>query len=235
MPTVKGQVMLDTPTGSIPLKYTVEQIPDNSDAQVAATINRMCQYVNEDCQSYPIKHDAQVALSADPSNPLGCVHNFVRSRMRFTQDEKIAQPYGWLLPRDGKDNYFVEALKRPVDVSMEYAGTGEPVEGDCDDFSMYCAALLKAIGIDCCFATVGANSENPQVFSHVYCVAYCRGKRYAMDCSHGQYASWEVENKYGKFCEWPIYDRAGWSGVGVGLMLAGWYAWKHRGEIREMF
>lgn len=227
--------MLDTPQGSMPLRYTVERIPEESDAQVAATIHRMCQYVNADCQSYPVQYDARVALAMYPSDPLVAVHTFVRSRMKFKRDEDITQGFTWMLPKDGQENYFVECLKRPVDVSLEYAATGVPVEGDCDDFVMFSAALLRALGIDCCFATVAANSKTPSLFSHVYTVAYWGGKRVSLDCSHGPYAGWEVGNDYGKFCEWGIYDRTAWGSLGIGIALVGWWAWRNRNQIGEFF
>lgn len=231
------QVMLETPNGSLPLKYTVEEIPEQPDAQVAATINRMCQYVCADWQSAPIQYDLQSALAIDPNNPLCSIHSFVRSRMRFKRDEELTEPFQWMLkkPGDGPgQDYFVECLKRPVDVSLEYAATGVPVEGDCDDFAMYCAALMRACGIDCCFAVVGANSKNPYVYSHVYTVAYWGGARVPMDCSHGPYAGWQTDRQY-RYAEFPIFDRAAWSGVGVGICLAAFALWKYRRELGEMF
>ena len=233
--------MLDTPQGSYPLRYSVEQIPENPDAQVAATIARMCQYVCEDSQAIPIIHDARRAVALDPNNPLAAIHSFVRSRMRFKRDEEITEPYGWMLPKStqGKpdENYFVECLKRPVDVCFECNNTGDRVEGDCDDFSMYTAALLKALGIDCCFATVGASKQDPSVYSHVYVVAYWLGKRYPMDCSHGQQAGWEyaAPDSGLRYAEWPIYDRASLAPLGLAIVLGGWWAWMHRKEIRGLF
>lgn len=218
-------VTLETPQGSVPLKYSIERVPDYSDPQVAATISRMCQYVCADCQTYPIKSDAQSAVALNPSDPLAGIHQFVKSRMEFCRDETLAEPYAHLLPKDG---YFVEALNRPVDVSFKYAATGQRVKGDCDCHCMYCAALLKALDIDCCFATVGADANDPSVFSHVYVVAYWRGQRVPLDCSHGEYAGWETENKYGKFKEWPVYDHAAWGSIAVGALLAGWFLWKNR-------
>ena len=253
---------------SLPIRASIEQVPDQPDAQVAATIARMNEYVCFDCQSGPVIYDAKVAVADNPSDPLSCIHSFVHSRMRFKNDEEIAAPYNGLLPGcagassignnapnragditdagtagatgqgqqyDPSANYFIEVLKRPVDVSLEYANTGQPVMGDCDDYSMYCAALLKALGIDCSFATIGADPTNPSVYSHVYVVAYWRGKRIPMDCSHGPYAGWETENKYGKFSEWPIYERSSLGLVGLAFVTLGWLAWSHRQTIRGLF
>ena len=220
-----------------PLKCTVERIPEESDAQVAATIERMCQYVCDDYKTAPIQMDAQSAVALDPSNPLGAIHAFVRSRIRFQRDEATAQPFNGLLKRPGNnatDDYFVEALTRPVDISLQYARTQQPVLGDCDDFSMFCAALLKALGIDCAFATVAASTDDPGSYSHVYTVAYWRGVRVPMDCSHGANAGWEVFDGKMRFREWAVDDRAAWAGVGMLMLLGGWAAWKYRKQLGEL-
>lgn len=235
--------MLDIPSGSIPLRYTDEVVPDDSDGQVLATIRRMNQYVCEDCTNPAIVYDAQCALSLDPSNPLGAVHSFVSRRLRFRNDEEITQPFESLLPRPSLDggktgDYFVECLKRPVDVSTEFARTGQPVEGDCDDYSMYCAALLKALGINCAFATVGASSKDPSVYSHVYVVAYIDGHRIPMDCSHGKYAGWEVfpPNCGVKYAEWVVVEQPGFNWMGLALVVLAFFAWRNKkGIVRELF
>ena len=98
---------------------------------------------------------------------------------------------------------------------------------------MYCAALLKALDIDCCFATVSADPANPSVFSHVYVAAYWRGKRVAMDCSHGPYAGWENPTSY-RLQEWPIHDRDSLALVGLAFVALGWFVWSNRKEIRGL-
>lgn len=216
-------VLLDTPQGTYPLRYSIEQIPDQADAQVSAMINRMCQYVCQDSTSYPIAADAESAIAIDPSNPLAAVHSFVRSRMEFCRDETLAAPFTGKLPQDG-NHYFVEAITRPVDISLQYAATGEKVKGDCDCHCGYCAALLRNLGIECAFATV--SDADPRIFEHVYVVAYWRGKRVPMDCSHGQYAGWEKRNQGDRYMEWPITDRAGWGAVAMGMLLAGYAAYR---------
>ena len=226
------EVLLDTPQGSIPLKYSVVTLPDSADGQVDHTIELMNKYVCEDARTQAIQQVAQQALALDPDNPLAAVHQYVRGTMVFKQDEDTARPYEWMLPKDGQEHYFVEALKRPVDVAFEYAATGKQVAGDCDDFSMMCAAILCALGVPCCFATVAASSKDPSVYSHVYVVAYWRGQRCAMDCSHGQVAGFEAPNAYGKFREWPVEDTASWAVIGSLCIAALWFCWRNRQEIR---
>ena len=225
--------VLETAQGDIPLKYSVVQLPDEADAQVAATIRLMQQYVCEDCQSGPIKYDAAVAVAGNPNDPLAAVHSHVRSRMFFKSDEASTDSFRWMLPTDGREHRFIECLRRPIDVSFEYANTNQPVPGDCDCQSLYCAALLKALGIDCAFVTIGASTEDPTVFSHIYVCAFYRGQRVYLDCSHGQYAGWHAYKDGMRYQEWPVVDRSSWGALGLGIALAGYWAWRNRREIRE--
>lgn len=237
-PQVIQQPILETPQGSIPLRYSVERVPEDSDGQVIATIRKMNEYVCADCKSPSIVYDAQLALSLNPNDPFDSIHRFVHSRFRFRNDEEIAQPYEWMLPKAGQQgDYFVETLKRPVDVSTEFALTGQPVEGDCDDFSMYCAALLKALGVECAFATVGANAKEPSVYSHVYVVAHVQGQRIPMDCSHGKYAGWEVypPDCGVKFAEWQVVEQQVGFNWGVAAAALVWFLWRNRNDIKEFF
>jgi hypothetical protein len=113
-----NNVTLETAQGEISLNYSVQVLPEQSDAQVAATIGLMNGYVCEDCISGPVVFDAQTALALNPDDPLAAVHSFVKQRMVFRRDEDITAGFDWMLPRNGEDNYFVECLKRPVDVSF---------------------------------------------------------------------------------------------------------------------
>lgn len=65
-----------------------------------------------------------------------------------------------------KDPLGVEALHDPVMIAKEIERGGKPF-GDCDDFSMYLAALLKASGLPAAFRAVGFNGGR---LSHVYVV-----------------------------------------------------------------
>jgi peptide/nickel transport system ATP-binding protein len=40
---------------------------------------------------------------------------------------------------------IIEVLQRPADVVAQYSATGTAVPGDCDDFSMFAAAIARAI------------------------------------------------------------------------------------------
>src|SRR5258707_12680979 len=91
---------------------------------------------------------------------------------------------------------------------------------------MYGAGHLVAHDIPCSYATVGADREMPDQFTHVYLVAYQNdgpygGMRVPLDLSHGPQLGWEVPNRYGKFQEWPV--NRGMGVMGWGLVAGGAY------------
>ena len=65
-----------------------------------------------------------------------------------------------------KDPLGVEALHDPKAIALAIHHGKQPW-GDCDDFSMYLAALMKSIGIPASFRAVGFNGGP---LSHVYVV-----------------------------------------------------------------
>jgi len=188
------------------VQYSTTVLPDDPDGQVDATIAIMRRYVLEDCGRPEIQRDLASAVGST-GYPVSLhaviehIFNYVKRKITFTQDYDIAGPLSQagVLPADKP---VVEVLVRPVDISLG-AHTG-----DCDDYSMYTAALLAAAGIQCAFVTVAADPDLPTNFSHVYVAAYIPGniglQRVAMDTSHGDVAGWEVENRYGRRREWPI-------------------------------
>jgi hypothetical protein len=144
----------------------------------------------------------------------------VRGAIRFQRDEVSGAGLGDASPPD-----LVEFIVRPVDM-CRYIDEGIAI-GDCDDFSMLCAALLATQGIPSKFCTVAAESAVPDQFSHVYCVAYLDGERIPMDASHGEYPGWEVEQ------DRPIGRKQEWASDGgcplVTLAVIGaaaWFGWK---------
>ena len=155
----------------------------NPDQQVADTIALMREYVNADARSPEIQRDIRAA-GAQYGGGIQGLYAFVKSRMRFTQDHELSKPVEGIT----RDNPVVEVLIRPVDLSnitQTNIGTG-----DCDDYSMYLAALLVGAGIPASFVTVAADPELPRDYSHVYVAAYPSGGRapvrIPMDASHGQ-------------------------------------------------
>jgi len=183
------------------LKYRLDEISDNPSEQVAQTINMMAGYVIEDWNSPEIEADARQALQQSPDvSPIEAVFRFVKRRVVFASDEHLAAPVQPFHKRQ-----IVETLIRPRDLST-LCNSGECTRmGDCDDFTMYTAALLHAIGIqDVRFVTVRADGRAPDEFSHVYVIAYHGQERIPLDTSHGYVSGWETPQIFGQPKEWPI-------------------------------
>lgn len=192
------------------VKYSVAEVPTGGDGQTQAVVGMMTGYVVEDAKHPILVADLQNALAARPElPPHEAIYWWVKDRVRFVRDEEITYPW-----QEQNTHPVVEALIRPVDmIAMCEGGRGGPGcqrIGDCDDFSMYTAALLTAAGVEAKFATVAANPESTD-FSHVYVVAYPNGVRVPMDTSHGSHPGWET-GQGSRIQEWPI-------GGGGGLLF----------------
>lgn len=179
----------------------VYELPDDPDGQVAVTVSLMNRYAVEDCRTVKVNDALTLACRFGRQLGLVCtrlddliaaIHLYVRRSCRFVHDEVVAR---WMSRFERRP--IVEVLLRPTAMLHFRAG-------DCDDFAMLVASLLLAAGIPCTFAAVAADDRVPQDFSHVYVVAYANGRRVAVDASHGEYAGWEVENRFGKRAEWAL-------------------------------
>lgn len=214
--------------GAAPVNYESQSLSDSPDTQVAQTIDVMSRLVRED--SPYMQADAVEAMQLGGGDPLTGVFEYVKGRMKFQQDEHTARevPQSVGCP-------VVEVLIRPRDLSRLCKEQPNGV-GDCDDFSMYCASLLACLGIPCSFATLAADDDMPNAYSHVYVVAYPNGVRVPMDCSHGERVGWEAPNRFGKLREWPVDGSnsiASWLVVAA-IGVATWFAWKNWEELRTI-
>jgi len=199
------------------VRYSVREVSDNPDQQVADTISLMRQYSTEDASHPWIRADVARAWQSD--DPIGDTFGYIKGRLQFIRDESTAEPIqsSYAYP-------IVETLCRPRDMAV-----ADFPQGDCDDFSMYGAAHLLARGVPVSFVTAAADGSND--FSHVYLAAYPKtgpyaGQRVPLDLSHGDYPGWEFVNPHGlavRKQEWPC-DSSGqvWTWViliGGGLLL----------------
>jgi transglutaminase-like putative cysteine protease len=73
--------------------------------------------------------------------------------------------------------------------------------GDCDDYSLLLASLLKALLVPVKFVSVAVDEAEPWRFSHVYVKAMVDGGWLALDASHGSYPGWEYGGKVFKQVE----------------------------------
>jgi len=188
--------------------YEVAQVPEGGDAQTEAVVAMMSRYATEDATSAEIRRDVQTLMAerVPGDEPVDAVFWWVKRHLAFVRDEQTAIPFQSMA---GPGSVVVETLVRPRDMSVMIGGSPQ---GDCDDFSMYTAALLINLGIGASFVTVAADPGSDD-YSHIYVAAYPGGRRVAMDTSHGTAPGWETK-KGKRVREWPV-------GGGGGLMSGG--------------
>lgn len=207
------------------VRYSLEEVADDPDTQVAQVIGLMRGYAATDARSPEIRSDAHQLL-AQYGDPVDGVFQFVRSRMGFIEDERTAAPLqtSQALP-------IVETLVRPRDMSILTSQVG-----DCDDYAMYGASLLEALDVPSAFVTVAADPSTPEVYSHVYLAAYptagrYQGSRVPLDLSHGAIPGWEFHPEVRlKRKEWPL---SGGSCTALGWALAAALAYSVYATLRS--
>jgi transglutaminase-like putative cysteine protease len=103
----------------------------------------------------------------------------VRQTVRFREDERLVE--------QGIDG-------RELLISPEVLLQMPQPMGDCDDFSMLVASVLKLWQYEPRFITAAANVDYPNVYSHVWVRVQMRttGEWIDIDASHGPYLGWNV-------------------------------------------
>jgi hypothetical protein len=204
------------------VKWSARELGPWPDLQVAGTVDVMRDRAREDAANPAFKERAiSLAGDGDQMDKVTRLYNHVKHSIRFSRDEPIAQG----LPDVDADD-VIEVIIRPIDMA-NYIDQGIAI-GDCDDFSMYLAALLLANDIPCAFCTVAANEQAPDQYSHVYVIAYPDGVRTACDASHGDYVGWEVPNSFGKLREWAVGGAGFWEMLiaSTAGAFAAWWLWR---------
>lgn len=190
-----------------PIHYTGWDQPTGDEEATAQTIALMSHFAREDAYDETLRTAALEATAATrtPEAAAAAIWQWIRSRVRYVEDTRPALGLEGIAPADA------EVLIRPVDL----LAMPQPM-GDCDDFSMLCASMLLAVGIEPRYKTIAAEPGSPDQYSHVYVVAVMPGGRLLpLDCSHGPYAGWEAKAT-GKARQWPVLARAsGLAGIGA--------------------
>jgi hypothetical protein len=194
------------------LQAEFQTLPEGADEQVSQTCGLMSKYVLLDSEHPLIQATARKISSQcyDAKSTLEAIWNEARSRLAFQYDQDTAREFGEAgmfagandpkaqaqkLARENSSS-IVEVLIRPVDVEI-LTQDGSRISGDCDDFSMYSAALALALqkqGLpieDVRFVCVSDNQEG--ILSHVYVKLKIDGLEFALDASHGQFPGWEAQ------------------------------------------
>lgn len=221
MPTVtlSNQGTVDHPVFG-PVAYRVQDIGWDADGQVGKTLALMGERVREDSKDPGFCYWARQVVGFDPgqgrdADVIEAAYGHVKHAIRFQRDETTAAGVGGY-----PEGEVIECIIRPREMAklvQRVVGVG-----DCDDFTMYLAALLACYGVESEFCTVAADGRAPGNYSHVYLVAYpvdewtgCK-VRVPLDASHGEYPGWETENKFGRRTEWPINGGlGGWLGLAI--------------------
>jgi transglutaminase-like putative cysteine protease len=164
---------------------------DDDEPATAQTIGRMCQYIRTDARNPIIRELALEATRGAHTSRERCnaVHSWIRAHVRYVEDKALA--FFMDVPEDA------EVLVRPVDLVR----MADPC-GDCDDFSMLTAAMLRAVGVPAKLKTIEADDEAPGMYSHIYVIAETP-EPVAVDSSHGPRVGWEAQAT-GKTRLWPI-------------------------------
>jgi hypothetical protein len=206
----------------------VRELGPHPDSQVEQTVDLMRERVREDAadpgfQAYAV--DVVGGRTGMAAAETAWRH--VKGVIQFHRDEELGNGLsGFIGGKAAGDT--VEFIIRPREMAR-FVANGRAC-GDCDDFSMYLAGILEAVGVPCAFVKVAADERARDQYSHVYVRAYPDGEEIALDASHGAYPGWEVPNMYGKLRVWPVAECGGGglsklllaAGIGVGA----WYLCK---------
>lgn len=206
-------------------RFRVTELGNSPDEQVAQTMRIMSARASEDANQPEFKaHSARIFAGTNPSDTREIINrafDHVSGAIRFQRDEESGAGLGAIT--ESAD--LIEFIVRPADMAR-YVEQGIAI-GDCDDFSMYLAALLATQGIESKFCTVAADDRFRGQFSHVYVVCYADGQRIPLDASHGDYPGWEVA------LDRPVYRTQEWAACGgcwllslAALVAAGYFGWK---------
>ena len=174
--------------------------PFNSDTSTVDTVRQMITLANvsaKDPVVASVVDSCLVNLRSHPSKRdiARAIWWWVKNHVTFRDDEEIvAKELGYTDPNQ-------ELLIPPATLLH----MPQP-SGDCDDFSLLTASLLKCAHIPCWFVTIAVDEMEPQRFSHVYVRCYLddEGSYMAMDTSHGGVPGWETSRQVFRRLEWKV-------------------------------
>lgn len=157
--------------------------PAGDEAATEQTIGLMRALAVADSHSAVVKAAVDVAGqgAVTEESLVERIWQWVKRRVRYLEDEKIARLAGVPSPDD------TEVLIRPA----ELLRLPHPA-GDCDDHAMLVAAMLTSAGVRASFKAIEADPRFPGAYSHVYVIAHTPSGPVALDTSHGPACGWEA-------------------------------------------
>lgn len=193
----------------------------DSDTATKQTVDLMCRFIRESSID-PVVQDAanyirqRMAGGDSPAQLAWGVFWFAKHNCKFVVDEAPLMRFERIAPGSGlgqQDMLISPAVLLRMDPWER--------KGDCDDFTMLCCALLKALGVPFVIVTIAADPSDPSRWSHVFCMALCPNA-IPVDASHGSGPGWMVPAEH--TFRWQCWDEQG-SAVKVqrpGSQLHGW-------------
>lgn len=173
-------------------------VPDDTDGLTKATVRKMGEYIRQSAADPLVQNCARYAagpMSRIFPHPAFGVFFFLKHRVRRVLDEGN-------MFRVGEPGASDMLIAPSVLLRMK-----DPAE-DCDGFTMAAAAMLEALGISNCIATVACDPQEPGRWSHVFgMVQLPNGEWMPLDCSHGSKPGWMVPAS--RISRWQAWDLDG--------------------------
>jgi hypothetical protein len=174
--------------------------PTNTDSSTNQTIRDMVRIVTASYRSLPVCQVVHYCLSSLPAKSsrrdvVRSIFQWIKSHVKFVEDETM------LAHMLGYQQTDKELLLYPqVVLSMP-----QPM-GDCDDFSMLMASMLRAVGIKCWFVVIAADEMIPGKWSHVYLKCWLEDERnmLSLDPAYGDNIGWAYPGHVYRRMEWFI-------------------------------
>ena len=174
---------------------SIPRQPDD-EAATADTVRLMAAAIRADAK-HPViaaaTKEATANAATEPQRIAG-IFWWIKRHVHFRDDADTAAGISGLLSEPSQ----TEVLIRPADLLAMPAPAG-----DCDDFSMLAAAMLRAAGIPAYLVTIAADPGRPDEYSHIYVVAAGASGHTAVDASHGPRPAWQAPAT-GKTRAWDI-------------------------------
>lgn len=180
----------------------LERFPaaEDSDGATLQTVELMCRYIRESADDDMLQraaawlHQSMGGGSDDPAMKAWAVFWFLKHFVRFVVDEAP-------MFRLGEPNQQDLLYSPAVLIRMQ-----DPA-GDCDDFTMLGAALLKCLSVPFNIVTIAASPDDPTRWSHVFLMALLPSGPLPLDASHGSGPGWMVPAAH--TFRWQAWDETG--------------------------
>jgi hypothetical protein len=173
--------------GPIPVQLRTIQSSKDPDVATQQTIQEMGRMICA-ATSSPIMTRIASELERGPADEMATarrVFDWCASHIEFFPDDPV------LVKVLGFQQALELLIDPPLLVSMPHPA------GDCDDFTMLAATLLRILGVPVELVTIAADRKDPNLFTHVYLqLVLASGERLVCDFSHGPYPGWEAARHY---------------------------------------